>query len=103
MILGERGSDHIRARGSGELEEEGADAAGGADDEHGLARCGRQRVEGRDRSDCRQRGGAGLGEVSTLPGFAAALVAATAISSAQLPVADGRVRVEDEAEDFVAD
>ena len=101
-ILGERGSDHIRARGSGELDEEGADATGGADDEHGLARCGRQRVKGRDRSDCRQRGGAGLSEIDAA-GLRRGIVCRDRDQLGPTPVADGRVRVEDEAEDFVAD
>src|SRR5436190_23493959 len=36
-VLGQRGSDHVGARRRGELDEEAADPAGGADHEYGCA------------------------------------------------------------------
>ena len=55
LVLGKRRGDHVRARLSGELDEEAADASGGPDDEDGLSFGGRQRVEGSDRADRRER------------------------------------------------
>src|SRR5437764_8301677 len=60
IVFGERRRGHVRACLRREWDEEAADAAGGADHEHGLALGGREGVEGGECADSRQGRGRGV-------------------------------------------
>ncbi len=63
LLAGLRGADHISSAGRGKLHDERTDAAGGARDEHGLARPQGDRVDGGERRGAGQPQRASRGDV----------------------------------------
>ena len=103
MVLGQRGRDYLGARGGGELDEEAANAAHGADHEHGLTLAGRQRFECCERGERRQGDGSGLREIEATRLRRHVAVVRDGDQLGPASVVDLGICVPDEAEDLVAD
>ena len=102
MVLGQSRSDHVGACVHGELDEEAADSPCRPDDEHRLARLGRERIECGERRDRRERRGAGVLEVQPARLRCSGVVLRDGDQLRPAPSVDGRVRMDEETEDLVA-
>ena len=103
VVFGKRRSDHVRACRSDQLDEEAADTAGGPDNENGLALGGRERVEGGDRGDPRERRGSGVREVQAARLRRDEVVFRDGDQLRPAPVVHRGIGMEEEAEDLVSD